>query len=119
VTELEDHVHPQQTVVKTRKRPLEAPLVLVGVRCVARYVVLPFVLPLVAVTLGARPGIVTGLALGILVILDVSAIVSIVATLRWLWRHHHPRRWQYVPVASMLTALVAVFFVNDVRVLSV
>src|SRR5881397_1012320 len=74
------------------RRPLDTPLVFVGLRCVARYVVLPFVLPLLAVGLGAAPGIVTGVALGVLVIMDVGAVVSIVATLRWLWRHEHARR---------------------------
>jgi CheY-like chemotaxis protein len=45
------------------------------------------------------------------------AVVSIVATLRWLWQHQNPRRWQYLPLALRLTALIALFLVNDTRVL--
>jgi uncharacterized membrane protein YidH (DUF202 family) len=100
-------------------RPLRTPLLLVGLRCIARYVVLPFVLPVLAVAFGATPGIVSGIALGVLVILDVGAVVSIIATLRWLWRHRHPRRWLYLPAAVALIVLVAVFFANDVRLLYV
>jgi hypothetical protein len=103
----------------TTRRPLETALVFIGLRCITRYLMLPLMLPLLAVGLGATPGIVAGVALGVLLILDVSAILSIAATLRWLWRHQHPRRWQYLPVALALTVLVAAFFLNDMRVLSI
>jgi tetrahydromethanopterin S-methyltransferase subunit D len=92
------------------RRPFETPLLLVGVRCAVRYIVLPLVLPLLGVA--ARP------ALGILVILDVIAVVAIVTTLHRLWRHRHPRRWQYLPVAVILTTLIALLLVNDGRLLS-
>jgi hypothetical protein len=98
----------------TARRPLASPLLLVGLRCIARYLLLPFVLPL----LGATGGIVPGVAFGILMVLDVIAVVSILATLRWLWRHQHPRRWQYLPVAFTLIVVIAVFLVNDTRLLS-
>jgi hypothetical protein len=95
-------------------RPFETPLLLAGVRCILRYVVLPLVLPL-----GATIGIVTGAALALLLTLDVIAVVAIVATLRRLWRLQHPRRWQYLPLALALTLLVGLFFVIDARVLVV
>lgn len=91
------------------RRPFETPLLLVGVRCIARYIVLPFMLPLI--------GVATGAALGILVILDLIAVVSIVATVCWLWRIQHPRRGQYLPVALALTMLVVFFLVIDARLL--
>jgi hypothetical protein len=100
-----------------RRRPFERTLLFAGVRCTMRYIVLPFVLPLLGAATGAAGGIVTGAALGILLILDVIAVISIVATLRWLWRHQHPRRWRYLPLALVLTVLVAIFFMNDLRVL--
>lgn len=107
---------PQQAAATTR-RPFETPLLVSGVRCTLRYGVLPFLFPLLGVATGPTLGIVTGVALGVLVLLDVIAAISIVATLRWLWRHQHPRRWQYLALALVLTALIAVFLMNDVRVL--
>ena len=103
----------QRAAAATGRRPLETPLLLVGLRCIARYLALPFVLPL----LGVTGGIVPGAALSVLLILDVIAVASIVTTLRWLWRHQHPRRWQYLPVAIMLIVVIAVFLVTDTRVL--
>jgi hypothetical protein len=76
-----------------------------------RYIVAPFVLPLL--------GVVTGATLGILLTLDVIAAIAIVATLRRLWRLHHPRRWQYLPVALALAGVAGFFFVTDARVLFV
>lgn len=111
------HVQPQQAFATTKSQPFETPLLFAGLRCTARYLVLPFVLPLLGPTAGATLGIVTGAALGILLILDVIAVISIVATLRLLWRHQHSRRWQYLPVALALTALIALFLVNDTRLL--
>ena len=110
-------VAPREVLAQTGSRPFEAPLLLAGARCILRYVVLPLLLPLVAVATGATAGIVTGAALSLLLILDVIAVVAIVATLRRLWRLQHPRRWQYVPVALALTLLVGLFFVIDARVL--
>jgi hypothetical protein len=108
---------PQEAVAATGSRPFETPLLVAGARCVLRYVVLPFLLPLAGVATGATLGVVTGAALALLLILDVIAVVAIVATLRRLWRVQHPRRWRYLPLALALTLLVAVFFANDARVL--
>jgi hypothetical protein len=49
----------------------------------------------------------------------VIAAISIVATLRWLWRVQHPRRWQYLPLALGLALPVGLLFVNGARVLYV
>jgi hypothetical protein len=100
-------------------QPFETPLLLAGVRCILRFVVLPLVLPLLGIATGATIGIVTGAALALLLTLDVIAVVAIVATLRRLWRLQHPRRWQYLPLALTMAVLVAVFFVIDARVLVV
>lgn len=108
---------PEPGVATDRRRPLETPLLLVGVRCIVRYIVLPFALPLMAAATSATRAVVTGAALGILVVLDTVAVISIAATLRRLWRHQHPRRWQYLPVALALTGLIALLLVNDSRML--
>ena len=90
-------------------RPFETPLLVAAARCTLRYVVLPFMLPLL--------GIAAGAALGILLVLDVIAAVAIVTTLRTLWRRRHPRRWLYALAALALGVLVGLFFANDARVL--
>ncbi len=87
---------PRQVVTTTGSRPFETPLLFSAARCTVRYIVLPivlpFALPLLGVATGATLGIVTGVSLGILLLLDVVAAISIVATLRRLWRLQHPRR---------------------------
>jgi hypothetical protein len=110
---------PREALAATGSRPFETPLLLAGVRCVLRYLVLPLLLPLLGVATGAAVGIVTGAALALLLTLDVIAVVAIVATLRRLWRLQHPRRWQYLPLALTLAVLVGLFFVIDARVLGV
>ena len=107
-------VEPVRTAVPTRSRPFETPLLIAGVRCSLRYIALPFVFPLLAAT-GAMRSAATLAALGILVALDVIAVVSIVATLRWLWRGLHPRRWQYLSVAVALTTLIGFFLIKDMQ----
>lgn len=66
---------------------------------------------------GRCAGIVSGAALTVLAILDLIAVIAIVATLRWLWWERHPRRWQYLPVAVALAALIAFLLTYDIRVL--
>jgi hypothetical protein len=80
--------------------------------------VLPFVLPLAGVATAAGFGIGTVAAIGILLILDVIAGITIVATLRRLWRLQHPHRWLYLPVAMVLMAVAGLFFVNDAGLLN-
>ncbi len=112
---------PQEADATTSSRPFETPLLVSVVRCTLRYIVLPFVLPLLGVT--------TGATLGILLTLDVIAAIAIVATLHRQWRLQHPRRWQYLPVAVAVAVAVALavalavlagfFFMSDARVLSI
>lgn len=107
---------PREPLATTGSRPFETSLLLAGVRCILRYVVLPLMLPLLGVATGAGAGVVTGASLALLLTLDVLAVVAIVATLRGLWRLQHPRRWYYLPLAVALTLLVGLFLVNDARV---
>lgn len=106
---------PRQAVATTSSWPFETPLLISGVRCTVRYVALPFVLPLLGVATGATLGVVAGAALVLLLTLDVIAAIAIVATLRRLWRHHHPRRWQYLPVAMAIAVLIGFFFMTEAR----
>jgi hypothetical protein len=102
---------PREAVATTSSWPFETPLLVSAVRCTVRYMVLPFVLPLL--------GVATGAALAILLTVDVIAAIAIVATLCRLWRLQHPRRWQYLLVALALAVLVGFFFMSDTRVLFV
>lgn len=111
-------IEPREAGATTTGRPFETPLLLAALRCALRYVVLPFMIPFVVVATGATRGIVTGAALGLLLILDVLAVIGIFATLRRLWRLRHPRRWQYLPVALTLAILVGIFLASDARVLA-
>ncbi len=111
-------VAPVEATVATGPRPLEAPLLIAGLRCTVRYVVLPFVLPLLGVATG-KLGIVTGAAIGLLLAIDVIAGITIVVTLRRLWSLEHPYRWRYLALAVALSMFVGVMFVNDARVLLV
>ena len=88
--------------------PFETPLLVSGVRCTLRYVVLPFALPLL--------GIAAGAALPVLLVLDVIAAITIITTARHSWRVRHPSRWQYLLLAVALLALVSAFFLNDAGV---
>lgn len=108
---------PRAADATTSSRPLEAPVLIAGVRCVLRYVVLPFVLPLLGVGTGATLGVVTGAARAILLALDLIAVVALVVGLRRLWQLQHPRSWQYLPLAIALAVLLGFFFANDASVL--
>jgi hypothetical protein len=110
---------PREADAATGGALFETPLLVAGLRCTLRYIVLPFALPLLGVVTGAALGIVTWAAFGLLFTLDVVAVGAIVATLRRLWRFQHPRRWQYLPVALVLTLLVGLFLVNDAHLLLV
>lgn len=99
-----------------RSGPFEAPLLMAGLRCSLRYVVLPLAIPFLAAA-GAALGIVTSVALGVLLVLDVIAAISILAAFRRLWRGQRQRRWWYVPTAMVLAFLVGLFFVRDAQLL--
>ena len=89
--------------------PLQTPVLVSAVRCILRYVFLPFALPLI--------GIASGAALSILLVLDVVAAIAIVTTLRRLWQTKNPSRWQYLALALVLAVLVSFFFVADAPVI--
>jgi hypothetical protein len=100
------------------QRRVNMPLLFVGVRCLARYIVLPFVLPILATALvGVWRGMVTGLVLALLLVLDVAGITSIAVAVRGTFRERHPHRRWYLLAALALTAVIVVFFVNDARLL--
>ena len=80
-------------------------LLLTGVRCVLRYVVLPVGLPL----LGLAPGV----AGGISVVCDVAAVAIAVTSLRRLWASRHPFRWRYLAAVCVGLALITYLRVSE------
>jgi hypothetical protein len=106
-------VEQSQLSAATGRRPFETPLFIVGARCVLRYIVLPFTLPLLGASTATLFTVATGAALAILVTLDLIAIAAIITTLRRLWRCQHPRRWPCLGLALLLIALVVLMLAND------
>jgi hypothetical protein len=79
-------------------RLLGLALLAAAVRCVLRYVVLPFGLPMV--------GLAPGVALGVGLACDALAVVATVTAVRRLWAARHPARWRYLLLVGGLLLAV-------------
>jgi ABC-type iron transport system FetAB permease component len=88
---------------------LKTPLLISAVRCIAQYLVLPFVLPFVGVIGGVPAWL--GLAC------NIVAFASLVVSLRRLWRVRHSRRFSYLPLAMLILFALAVFTIADLQAL--
>lgn len=80
-------------------------LLLTGVRCVLRYVVLPVGLPL----LGLAPGVAGGISLAC----DAAAVAIAVSSVRRLWAVRHPFRWRYLAGVCAGLAVIAYLRVSE------
>ncbi|MFN8421726.1 MAG: hypothetical protein U0528_21140 [Anaerolineae bacterium] len=96
--------------VKTAERAFGYSLLLSAVRCIIKYVLLPFVLPLI--------GIAGGLATGITLLINVIAILSLVASVRTLWRINYSRKWSYLAVAVAAMIFISFFILFDLSIIS-
>lgn len=85
-------------------------LVFSGIRCILQYAILPFVLPVLGVTMDAAAPI----SLGI----NLLAIVLIVYSLRRFWKVGYRHRWRYLPVALTALMLLVAFIVLDLHVIT-
>jgi phosphoglycerol transferase MdoB-like AlkP superfamily enzyme len=85
-------------------------LVFSGIRCILQYAILPFVLPVLGVTMDAAAPI----SLGI----NLLAIVLIVYSLRRFWKVGYRHRWRYLPVALTALVLLVAFIVLDLHVIT-
>lgn len=81
-----------------------------AVRCILMYVVLPFVLPVVGVTLDA--------AVPLMMVINVVAIVSILYSVRRFWQIDYKYKWSYLPVAAVALVLLVAFIVLDLQMLA-
>ncbi len=80
-------------------------IVLSSIRCLITYIILPFVAP----TIGFFATI--GRPLGILV--NVVAIVAIVASMRRFWRVRHPQRWAYTTLGGLMMCFLIYLLARD------
>lgn len=85
-------------------------LVFSGIRCILQYAILPFVLPVLGVTMEAA----TPISLGI----NLLAIVLIVYSLRRFWKVGYRHRWRYLPVALTALVLLVAFIALDLHVIT-
>jgi hypothetical protein len=82
-------------------------ILLSALRCTIQYVVLPFVLPWIGVVAAIPPWVTLGLSL--------IAFVSLVRSVRHLWRLRHAQRWSYLALAFVVLAALALFVFVDLR----
>lgn len=73
-------------------------LLISGLRCTLQYVILPVVLPLI--------GVLSGLSLPLVILLDAVALTMLVRSLRYYWRTRHPRRFDMLPLAALILFII-------------
>jgi hypothetical protein len=83
-------------------------LVFSGIRCILQYAILPFVLPILGVTMDA--------AAPISLTINLVAIVLIIYSLRRFWKIGYRHRLRYLPVAVTALVLLTAFIVLDIHV---
>lgn len=93
VTELED-VPP----VSPGERTFSLSLFISATRCTLQYVLLPVVLPLIGLT--------TDISLPLVILLDLLAITMLVRSLRYFWQTRHPRRFDMLPLSSVILFII-------------
>lgn len=89
------------------QRALTFGLVLSALRCTVQYVLLPFVLPWVGVAASIPPWVT--------LVLSGIALASLTRNVRYLWRLHHARRWNYLGIASIVAMALVLFMAMDLH----
>jgi hypothetical protein len=82
-------------------------IALAGIRCVVKYMLLPFGLPLL--------GISTDLAAPISLAIGGIALVSIIWSVRRLWQLQYTWKWLYLLMGIVSTAVIISFIVGDLQ----
>jgi hypothetical protein len=77
-----------------------------AVRCILQYAILPFVLPLI--------GVAASWALGLTMLVNIAAIVAIVASVRRMWQIQYSHRWRYMMLAVPAFILLVSFLALDI-----
>ena len=88
------------------RQAFQTSLAVATVRCLLMYIVFPFVLPAVGLANDVGP------AIGALI--NVAAIVCIVASMRRFFRADHAKRWWYAALGATVLMFLAYLLVRDV-----
>ena len=80
-----------------------------GLRCILQYVIFPFILPIVGVSLNA--------AMPVLLAINLLAMFLIVFSVRRFWRINYKYKWQYLPIAGVALLILTAFIVLDISTL--
>lgn len=96
----------QMPVSKRAERAFTWSLAMSALRCVIKYIVFPFVLPVI--------GISGGLATGLTLLINLVAISSLILTTRRLWQINYKRKWAYLTVALGTLLFLLAFIAIDI-----
>jgi hypothetical protein len=91
---------------KKSERVMGYSLAFSAVRCILQYAILPFVLPLI--------GVAASWALGLTMLVNIAAIVAIVASVRRMWQIQYSHRWRYMMLAVPAFILLVSFLALDI-----
>jgi hypothetical protein len=95
---------------RVAERTFSFSLMLSAVRCVLKYVLLPFVLPVV--------GLAGNAATGLSLLINGVAIVSLLLSVRRLWQINYSRKWAYLGVAAVALVFIVAFILFDLKLVT-
>lgn len=98
---------PSPEQIKSSDRSMTGYIVFVAIRCTLQYIVLPFVLPFI--------GLSGSVSLIISVVIDIIALSAILYNIYRLWNTSW--RWRYIALSVLMLGILAVFMVEDIRLL--
>ncbi len=91
------------------ERALGWSVIFSGVRCILQYAILPFVLPLIGISMTV--------ATPLLMVITGIAIVSIVFSLRRFWKINYRYRWHYLAMAVISLVILIMFLLQDLHLI--
>jgi len=90
---------------RSARTAFQASVYLSAARCLLTYIILPFIFPIIGVSMRATP------VLGISI--SLVAIAADVASIRRFWRADHKYRWHYTALAGAIICAMVVLIVAD------
>jgi hypothetical protein len=99
---------PTTAEIKRGDRAMTRSIVFSATRCTIQYVLLPFVLPLF--------GLANSIGAAISLVLSGIALATVWYNVKDLW--HTSWRYRYLGMAAVMSAIIALFVVLDIRALA-